>query len=161
MVRVPRTISPPPSVHEELLDELDPMLAGERAAFAKRCHDRSISMAHLHVMTMLEMHGPLAMSRVAELLGSGLPTATGLVSRMEERGLVARAHDADDRRVVSLHLTDAGAAELRHLQAARRQRMAAALTHLSEVEQSTLLTAIRSLRLALTHLPEQGAISRD
>jgi DNA-binding MarR family transcriptional regulator len=161
MVRVPRTISLSKSVNDELLDELDPMLAGERAAFAKRCHDRSISMAHLHVMTLLEAHGPLPMSRLAELLGSGLPTATGLVTRMEERGLVTRAHDADDRRVVSLHLTPAGADELRQLQASRRQRMATALTHLSESEQLNLLAAIRSLRSAISQLPEQGALSRD
>jgi len=38
-------------------------------------------MTHLHLMTLLETHGPLPMSRVAELLGCGLPTATGIVWR--------------------------------------------------------------------------------
>jgi len=133
------------------------MIAGERAAFAGHCHARSISMSHLHVMTLLENHGPLPMSRLAELLGSGVAAATGLVTRMEERGLVTRAHDADDRRVVNLHLTDAGAAELRELQLVRRQRMATALTHLSEPEQARLLVAIRNLRSAFERIHEQGA----
>src|SRR5215210_4769548 len=83
----------------ELLLELGPLVAGEKAAFATRCHERSISMAHVFLMSMIDKHGPVPMTRVAELLGSGLPTATGLVSRMEERGLIRRDHDTRDRRV--------------------------------------------------------------
>lgn len=138
------------------MDELEPIIAGERAAIAERCHARSISMSHLHLMTFLEAHGPLPMSRVAELLGSGLPTATGLVSRMEERGLVARVHDTEDRRVVILSLTEAGAAELRELNISRRQRMARALTHLDEEQRSQLLRSMQALRAAFERLHAEG-----
>ena len=96
MVRVTRMIHDTRSVAADLLDELGPIIAGERAAFAQRCHTRSISMTHLLLMTLLETHGSLPMSRVAELLGCGLPAATGIVSRMEERGLVERQHDNED-----------------------------------------------------------------
>lgn len=139
------------------MDELEPLLAGERASFASHCHGRSISMAHLHLMTVLATNGPQSMGWVAERLGTGLPTATGLVTRMEERGLVERVRDADDRRVVLVRLTDTGAGELSELQATRRRRMAAALARLSEAEQGRLLSAIRSLRSAFEHLHEQGA----
>ena len=138
------------------MDELEPIIAGERAAFAERCHARSISMSHLHLMTFLEAHGPLPMSRVAELLGSGLPTATGLVSRMEERGLVARAHDTGDRRVVILSLTEAGAAELLELNSSRRRRMASALTHLDEKQRSQLLHSMQALRAAFERMHAEG-----
>jgi DNA-binding MarR family transcriptional regulator len=152
MIRVTRTIQSPKKTTttlSELMNELGPLVAGERAAFAHRCHERSISMAHVFLMTMLDKHGPLPMTRVAELLGSGLPTATGLVGRMEERGLVRRDHDTKDRRVVFVNLTDAGAAEVRELHEARQRRMAAAIGQLSSSEQAGLLTAIRSLRSAL------------
>jgi DNA-binding MarR family transcriptional regulator len=139
-----------------LLDELVPVLAGERAAFAHRCHERQISMAHLFLMTMIEKQGPLAMTRVAELIGSDPPTATGIVSRMEERGLVRREHDTRDRRVVLVTLTDAGDAELQTLQLARRQRMAAAISHLSEPERAQLLSSIRSLRGAFERVDLEG-----
>jgi DNA-binding MarR family transcriptional regulator len=131
---------------DALLDELGPVLAGERAAFAHRCHERQISMAHLFLMSMIEKQGPLPMNRVAELVGSGLPTATGIVTRMEERGLVRREHDTRDRRVVLVSLTDEGLGELQTLHLARRERMAAAISHLSETEQAGLLTSLRSLR---------------
>jgi DNA-binding MarR family transcriptional regulator len=139
------------------VDELTPILAGERSAFAHHCHQRQISMTHLILMMMIDKQGPLPMSRVAEILGSGLPTATGLVGRMEERGLVRREHDTRDRRVVLVTLTDAGGSELRSLQSARRQRMVAAITHLTEVERAQLLTSIQSLRRAFEHVDLEGA----
>ena len=138
--------------------ELGPLIAGERAAFAQRCHERSISMSHLHLMTLLESLGPLPMGRVAEMLGSGLPTATGMVTRMEERGLVERTHDTDDRRVVLVRLTAVGEADLHQIQVERGRRMVLAVEHLSEAERSALLSSIRALRAAFARVnQEQGA----
>jgi DNA-binding MarR family transcriptional regulator len=139
------------------MDELEPLIAGERASFASHCHGRSISMAHLHLMILLNVHGPQSMGWVAERLGTGLPTATGLVTRMEERRLVERVRDETDRRVVLVRLTETGAGELSELQAIRRRRMAAALDRLSEAELTRLLDSMRSLRSAFAHLQEQGA----
>jgi DNA-binding MarR family transcriptional regulator len=156
MIRVTRTVIPPQTIATRLMDELGPLIAGERAAFAHRCHARAISMAHLHLMTLLEQYGPLTMGRVAELLGSGLPTATGLVTRMEERDLVERFRDTEDRRLVLVRLTEGGIAELRELQAARRQRLDAAIRHLTEAEQLGLLASIRSLRSAFERVSQEG-----
>lgn len=144
------------SVAADLLEELGPIIAGERAAFASRCHDRSISMSHLLLMTLLDTHGSMPMSRVAELLGCGLPTATGIVSRMEERGLVAREHDNEDRRVVTISLSEEGAGEIRELQHSRRQRMATALTHLTDPEREQLLASVRALRAAFARANATG-----
>ncbi len=156
MIRVTRTIHDTKTIAAELMDELGPIIAGERAAFAHRCHERSISMTHLHLMTLLETHGPLPMSRVAELLGCGLPTATGIVSRMEERRLVERMHDSEDRRVVTLRLAEEGAAEIRELQLTRRQRMATALAHLSDGEREQLLASVRALSAAFNRVNHEG-----
>lgn len=134
-------------------------MATERAAFAAHCHERSISMAHVFVMSKIDMHGSMPMSRVAELIGSGLPTATGLVNRMVERGFVRREQDPRDRRVVLVSLTEAGAAEVRDIHEARQRRMAAAIAQLSDRQQASLLTGIRSLRSALERI-SQGDESR-
>lgn len=140
-----------------MADELGPLFAAEKAAFAHRCHERQISMAHLFVMIMIDTHGPLPMTRVAEAIGSGLPTATGLISRMEDRGLVRRTHDEHDRRVVLVSLTQAGAAELSGLHAARRSRMTAAISHLSDGERAQLLSSIRVLCAAFERADREGA----
>ena len=62
-------------------------------------------MTHLHVMWRLEEPGELTMSRLAEFLDVSLSNATGLVDRIEERGLVERSRVPDDRRVVLVRLT--------------------------------------------------------
>jgi DNA-binding MarR family transcriptional regulator len=113
-------------------------------------------MAHLFLMSMIEKQGRLPMTRVAELIGSGLPTATGIVTRMEERGLVRREHDTRDRRVVLVGLTDEGVAELQTLHLARRERMAAAIAHLNDAERARLLVALRSLRGAFERVDRAG-----
>jgi len=52
--------------------------------------------------------GPAHMSRLAAGLGVALPSATGIVDRLVERGLVSREEDPEDRRVVLCCLTPGG-----------------------------------------------------
>lgn len=141
-------------VAEELADELGPLMAGERASFAHRCHERQISMAHLFLMTKIASSGAMPMNRVAELIGSSLPAATGIVGRMEERGLVRRRHDENDRRVVNVSLTPAGSDELSGLHAARRKRVEAAVATLTHEDAVRLLDAIRMLRAAFERVDD-------
>jgi DNA-binding MarR family transcriptional regulator len=60
------------------------------------------------VLMRLRYLGDMSISGLAEVLGMGLPNVTGLVDRLEERGLVERLRDPGDRRVVRVHLTEAG-----------------------------------------------------
>ncbi len=70
--------------------------------------DQELTFGQMRLLFLLGKHGPAPMSRVAEWLGVGLPTASGVVERVERHGLVAREHRLDDRRVVDCHLTDGG-----------------------------------------------------
>ncbi len=144
------------AVAAELIDELTTLIAGDRAIFAQSCHERSISMGHLHLMTLLDEHGPLPMGRIAELLGTALPNLTGMTDRMEERGLVERTRDVGDRRVVMLSLTPQGVAQLRQLTVLRRQRLSAALSQLTAEQRTTLLRSIKKLRAAFERVPQEG-----
>src|SRR6516164_6998420 len=40
--------------------------------------------------------------------GVDAPTATGIITRLEQHGLVERRHDREDRRVVKIYLTEEG-----------------------------------------------------
>jgi hypothetical protein len=53
-------------------------------------------------------------------------------------------------------LTEGGFAELRDLQAARRERLGTAIQHMTEAEQLGLLASIRSLRTAFERISQEG-----
>jgi len=139
---------------DQLLDELSELVVSERTAYMTHAHQRSLSLAHMFMMAKIHGHGPMPMSKVAELIGSGLPTATGFINRMEERGLVRREHDTRDRRVVLVSLTKHGAADIAALNQARRRRLSSAINQLSARDQASLLSGIRALRSAFQHANE-------
>jgi len=68
-----------------------------------------LSPVQAHVVRQLG-EGPLAMSTLANYLSCDASNVTGLVDRMEARGLVERRGSEQDRRVKMLVLTEAGAA---------------------------------------------------
>jgi DNA-binding MarR family transcriptional regulator len=151
------------SLASELLDELLPMVAQQRHAWATRCHAQGLSMSHFQVLSSLELEGPVPMSRLADLLGVALSNATGIVGRMEERGLVERTHDETDRRVVLARLTDAGRRMVGEMESSRLAKVARLVDTMSPDEQADLLRGVRALRTAmqrsratdLTELTEQ------
>ena len=55
-----------------------------------------------------ELRQPLSMGELADRLFCDASNVTGIVDRLEARGLVERQADPDDRRVRRLVLTDAG-----------------------------------------------------
>jgi len=92
------------------------------------------------------------MTRLADELGVALPNATGIVGRLVERGIVARADDATDRRRVLVTLTDAGHRVIGEMEAGRRERMSRLFSQLNEEQQQRLLQSVKDLHAAATRL---------
>jgi DNA-binding MarR family transcriptional regulator len=59
-------------------------------------------------LVMLFTDGALRPSDLASALGVSLPTVTGIIDRLEEKGLVVREDDPNDRRVVLCKLSAQG-----------------------------------------------------
>jgi hypothetical protein len=75
----------------EIAEGVAALSSRRRCAIARRVHHSGISLGHLQILWILQEHGPLPVSRLADWLGIGAPNATGLLDRMEQRGLVERA----------------------------------------------------------------------
>ena len=89
------------------------------------------------------------MGRLAELLDVSVASATGIVSRMEKRGLVVRRHDEDDRRVVVVERSDAAEQIFRgHRRTPAGCGLTRLLDALTDDELSALLTGHRALKAA-------------
>jgi DNA-binding MarR family transcriptional regulator len=133
---------------EELLKELMSWSAKDRLNALRVWHAGSLSLIHLHVLTVLEANGPMAMGELAEALDVSVASATGLISRMVERGLVERRHDETDRRVVVVKATEAGANVFREMEQRRRAGLEALMAKLTDEEQAGFLAGLRALTAA-------------
>jgi DNA-binding MarR family transcriptional regulator len=132
----------------ELVDEMTSWTVRDRILAFRSWLKGSLSLIHLHVLTVLEADGPLPMSRLADTLDVSVASTTGIIGRMEERGLVERSHGAADRRVVLVRPTPAGISIFRDLTEHRRQHLMTLLERLTRDELAALLTGLRAMRMA-------------
>jgi MarR family transcriptional regulator, organic hydroperoxide resistance regulator len=118
--------------------------------FAQREHlpssgrELELSPAQCHVLHLLEPERPLPMGRLAATLGCDASNVTGLVDRLEARGLVQRRPSAADRRVKVLALTPAGS-RLRAQLLRRVTGGSCPLSRLSATDQRSLVRILEGL----------------
>jgi DNA-binding MarR family transcriptional regulator len=145
------TVTPAPE--NEALDRivagLHDMIAGFRCAGTGRLVKAGVSMTHMHVMWLLQHHGDLSMSRLAELLDVSFSNATGIVDRMAERGLVERVRVPDDRRVVLVRIGPKGMDALEETEALKQDRLQAILGHLTPAQVDRVAAALDDIKSAV------------
>jgi DNA-binding MarR family transcriptional regulator len=118
--------------------------------FAQRRHLPSygtpleLSPVQCHVLHLIEPGRPLPMNRLAETLSCDASNVTGLVDRLESRGLVRREPSDGDRRVKVLLLTPDGA-RLRGQLLRQMAGRTLPLTKLSMADRRTLVKILEAL----------------
>lgn len=70
--------------------------------------ETGLSFVQLLLIRNLAARGPMRMGEASEDLALADGVLTGVVDRLEERGLVARMKDPDDRRAILIGLTGEG-----------------------------------------------------
>ena len=116
----------------------------QRASLPALAAELDLSPAQCHLLNLIEPDRPLPMGQLAGALACDASNVTGLVDRLESRGLVQRRPSPEDRRVKVLSLTPMGA----RLRAALLERMTSApptLSRLSAEEQQALVKLLRRL----------------
>ena len=118
--------------------------------FAQREHlpplgeEFELSPVQCHVLHLIEPDEPLPMGRLAETLRCDASNVTGLVDRLEARGLVQRRPSEGDRRVKVIQLTPAGS-RLRTQLLRRMTGSACSLSRLSASDQRALVRILKAL----------------
>src|SRR2546422_4528318 len=80
----------------------------QRADLPTMAAEFELSPAQCHLLHLIDPEQPTSMGRLAETLACDASNMTGLVDRLESRGLVRRCPSPEDRRVKVLELTPAG-----------------------------------------------------
>src|SRR5215510_15925100 len=116
----------------------------QRANLPPLAAELRLSPAQCHVLHLIEPERPIPMGQLAETLACDASNVTGLVDRLESRGLVRRRPSAADRRVKVLDLTPTGT----RLRAVLVERMTAPpdmLVKLSPEDQRALVRILSQL----------------
>lgn len=116
----------------------------QRADLPTLAAEFDLSPAQCHVLHLIEPNQPLPMGQIAESLACDASNVTGLVDRLESRGLVRRQPSTGDRRIKVLELTQAGA-RLRSVVMERMTEPPEILGRLSADEQRELVRILKRL----------------
>ncbi|HLW00163.1 MAG TPA: MarR family transcriptional regulator [Ktedonobacterales bacterium] len=116
--------------------------------------------AQIKLVVYLATHGPQTMSEVAEGLDVTTPAVTGLVDKLEKRGMVERLRDSQDRRVVRVRLAPHAQRMAEAHMAERRNQMRSVLATLKPEEQQTFIKTLRLLAQTFYSGQEAEAASK-
>jgi DNA-binding MarR family transcriptional regulator len=104
------------------------------------------------ILKLLTHQGPMRLSAVAQVLGLDASTVSRHARQLEDRGLLERTDDPDDRRASRVAVTEQGATCLAKGFETRRLLVADALGGWSDEERDTLrLLLHRLVQSLLTH----------
>jgi DNA-binding MarR family transcriptional regulator len=135
----------PTSVHAcDAWQLLVQLFFAQRANLPPLAAELELSPAQCHVLHLIEPGRPIPMGQLAETLACHASNVTGLVDRLESRGLVRRRPSAADRRVKVLDLTPTGS-RLRTMLLDRMTAPPATLERLTAREQQALVRILRRL----------------
>ena len=97
------------------------------------------------ILSSLDRRGPMSMSRLAKFEAISKPSATGIVSRLIDKGFVVRSDDPEDGRSAIVAITPAASALLEQRRQERTAFLARRIDALSDEEQLTLAKAAELL----------------
>ena len=97
-----------------------------------------LSPSMMAALATIENHGPLTPSSLAERERIKRPTATRVLQRLEEEGLIERSADPDDGRSAVVRVTREGAALLKKLRSRKNAYLARRLRELPDEDVAAL-----------------------
>lgn len=116
-----------------------------------------LSLTAAAALGTLERSGPRRLTALAAREGVTQPAMTQLIARLEQAGLVRRAPDSADGRVVEVHITPEGAALLARRRAVRAERLAGILADLDPRQQAALAAALPVMDVLVSASSEEPA----
>jgi DNA-binding MarR family transcriptional regulator len=128
-------------------DQVDAMLRASRAlvgiaAASIAAVDDDVTVPQLRVLVMVDTKGPLNLAAVAAGLGVNPSNASRICDRLIRAGLLDRQDSPDDRRNITLSLTDAGRRLVNKMMKHRRTAIIRVLRDMDPDDRELLTTAL-------------------
>jgi DNA-binding MarR family transcriptional regulator len=134
---------------EEIIELLPVIGRGMYATLMGDPEIHGLTLPQVKALIFLYDNGDRSMTELANGLAVSLPSASELVDRLIERGLVDRKTDSADRRRVLVSLTEPAIAYGRRIHDVRRLQARCALDQMPAEERACFVRSIRALAAAL------------
>lgn len=144
----------------ELARRIRPAMTRLYVTYFRTAEQSTLSGPQLSILHRLEDDGPSRIRQLAEAEGVRMPTASNTINQLEQRGLVRRVRAEDDRRGVTVEITEHGAAELKRVGEERTQFLAEMLATLDDAHLRQLAEAaeaVKALAEAYTEKSKTGS----
>lgn len=112
------------------------------------------------VLMMLYRGRDINMSQIADYLNAPLNTTTGIVSRMEKKKMIRRVRSEEDKRVVTIVLTESGSQEIGNIMTVFLDYGHRILSALSK-EEMTLLSGVVQKLIRIVNEPVEKEETRQ
>jgi DNA-binding MarR family transcriptional regulator len=146
---------------EAVLAEYETFMHRLMTTHAPEVNAIDITMAQAKALYVVLAAGQLRMSELAAGLGVTSSTATGLVDRLVDMGLLQRGADPADRRQVVVTTTPAAESTLEHLRELNTRRMRELLGGMTSEDLAVVERAVAILSRALDADPASRSSLAD
>ena len=102
--------------------------------------------AGTRIISLLDEHGPLGITQLADLDRCSQPTMSAAVAQLVENGWVTRKPNPDDARATVVTMSDTGRDELRRVRRQYGERVATLVAQHPDLTTEDLATAVAVLR---------------
>lgn len=104
-----------------------------------------LTVPQLIILQTVSYRGEVSISEIAKAVSLGQPTVTGILERLENRGLVSRRRSQSDKRRVYISVTDACNQILDKAPPPMQEHFIAAFSSLHDWEQSMILSSLQRI----------------
>lgn len=103
-------------------------------------HERTATMLQFEVLRFIHSDKLNTINSLSKHLGMSLSSATQITKRLIKQKLVVSEHDADDRRIVHLTLTEEGRNEMDKVENLMCEKMSLVLSKIPQKDMDELLS---------------------
>lgn len=135
----------PGQLAADILQALRRIMRGMDIASRQLIGERGLTTPQLLCLQRLQEQGAMTSGMLAQAMALSPATVTGILDRLELRGLVTRERRPEDKRRVRVDVTEDGAAAADTAPSRLALRLSQALSELSNTERSKVLESIHYL----------------
>src|SRR3954452_7140890 len=111
-----------------------------------------LSLSQHQCLLALGDEDGLRIGEIAARAGIAAPTATRMLDSLERNGVVERRHSSEDRRAITIHLTDDGRRQLKRKRRDVEGKLSAIYDSLPQAERAQSAELLHNLAIALEEL---------